>query len=242
MKSSWSRQSRGGAVHSSEWVFRWNSWCGAESGSVGPGRRWKATEESTVSWDSRGQHQDTALAKRSPSKKQQDRRSWRQNLRSAESEEAAEKASLGEAKEGTLALKELRGRYYSQGFGYKKRSGRWYGSSDPGLPAPGPGPKLLPQKTSSPLVKYTHLRCETPKGWPLVCFKSLASYVQGTKSGTLQVLNKRRMNEQMTTHWQLKGSSDPPSCYLCVIFSSIRSLPRSHKPPNTGVPGSTQQL
>ena len=62
-------------VHSSEWVFRWNSRCGAESGSVGPGRRRKATEESTVSWESRGQHQDTALAKRSPSKKQQDRRS-----------------------------------------------------------------------------------------------------------------------------------------------------------------------
>ena len=145
----------------------------------------RATEESTVSWESRGQHQDTALAKRSPSKKQQDRRSWRQNLRSAESEEAAEKASLGEAKEGTLVLKELGGRYYSQGFGYKKRSGRWYRSLDPSFPAPGPGPKLLPQKTSSPLVKHIHLRCETPKGRPLACFKSFASHVQGTKAGIL---------------------------------------------------------
>lgn len=66
--------------------------------------------------------------------------------------------------------------------------------------------------------------------------------MQGTKSGTLQVLNKHRMNEQMITHWQLKGSSNPSSCYLCLIFSSIHSLPHSHKPPNTGVLGSAQQL
>ena len=198
MESSRSRHSGGGAVHSSEWVFRRNSRCGAESGSVGPGRRWKATEESTVSRESRGQHQDTALAKGSPSKKQQDRRLWRQNLKSAESEETAEKASLGEAKEGPLVLEERGGRYYSQGFGYEKRNGRWYRSSDPGLPAPGPGPKLLPQKTSSPLVKHTHLRGETPKGWPLVCFKSLAPHVQGTKSGTLQVFYDLNMEGQKT--------------------------------------------
>lgn len=233
VESSQSRHSGGGAVHRSEWVLGWDSWSRAESGSVGPGRRWKAMEENTVSWESRGQHQDIALAKWSPSKKQQDRRSWQQNQVSRIRKGSREGKprwgwGRGPSPRGTwgnvlqsqgFGYEERSGRWYgkrgpsargtwgyvlqSQGFGYGKRSGRWYGSSDPGLPAPGPGRKLLPRKTPSPLVKHTHLRCETPTGQPLVCFKSLLHPM--CKGQSLEHCRYLKNTEWMNK-WLLTGS------------------------------------
>ena len=203
VESSQSRHSGGGAVHRSEWVLGWDSWSRAESGSVGPGRRWKAMEENTVSWESRGQHQDIALAKWSPSKKQQDRRSWQQNQVSRIRKGSRE----GKPRWGWGRGPSPRGTWgnvlQSQGFGYGKRSGRWYGSSDPGLPAPGPGRKLLPRKTPSPLVKHTHLRCETPTGQPLVCFKSLLHPM--SKGQSLEHCRYLKNTEWMNK-WLLTGS------------------------------------
>ena len=203
VESSQTRHSGGGAVHRSEWVLGWDSWSRAESGSVGPGRRWKAMEENTVSWESRGQRQDIALAKWSPSKKQQDRRSWRQNQVSRIRKGSRE----GKPRWGWGRGPSPRGTWgnvlQSQGFGYEKRSGRWYRSSDPGLPAPGPGPKLLPRKTPSPLVKHTHLRCETPTGQPLVCFKSL---LHPMRKGQSLEHCRYLINTEWMNKWLLTGS------------------------------------